>query len=233
MEGKGKYYEKGDSIPKYEIRIKSERGLTGYLRYAYTCLEKDGMDKVVIKGVGNAMNRVVDLAELVKRRIKGLYSDTEMESQVDRFDETRFILSLKVTLSKTKLDDASPGYQEPIDETLVTPYVEDLHDHEHEHAHAHEEEDFGGGKHDYHHDDPAEAIVAATDAATEEAGAEASEEILEATLEEEASEVATEAEVEESMSQEAPEDSEELEAETLFPEEPEELEVAGLMSKRV
>lgn len=40
MEGKGfesKYnYEKEETIPKNEIRIKSERGLTGYLRYAYT-----------------------------------------------------------------------------------------------------------------------------------------------------------------------------------------------------
>ena len=115
-------------IPKNEIRIKSDRSLSGYLKYAYTCLEKEGMDEVVIKGVGQAMNRIVDLAELIKSRIAGLYSNTEMLTQVDKFDETRTILSLKITLSKKKLDETSPGYQEPIDEKLVTPYVEEPED---------------------------------------------------------------------------------------------------------
>ena len=115
-------------IPKNEIRIKSDRSLSGYLKYAYTCLEKDGMDEVVIKGVGQAMNRIVDLSELIKSRIAGLYSNTEMLTQIDKFDPERTILSLKITLSKKELDETSPGYQEPIDEKLVTPYVEEPED---------------------------------------------------------------------------------------------------------
>ena len=130
--------EKGDTpqqehvsdLPKNEIRIKSDRGLSGYLKYAHKCLEKDGLDEVVIKGVGNAMNRIVDLSELIKSKIKGLHSITEMESQVDKFDTDRTILSLKITLSKKELDVKNAGYQKPIDESLVTEYVEDPEHHE-------------------------------------------------------------------------------------------------------
>ena len=118
-------------IPKNEIRIRSDRSLSGYLKYAYQCLEKDGMDSIVIKGVGQAMNRIVDLAELIKSKIVGLYSNTEMLTQVDKFDPSRTILSLKITLSKTELDKDSPGFQEPIDESLVTPYVEDVEEYKH------------------------------------------------------------------------------------------------------
>ena len=90
------------------------------------------------------MNRVVDLAELIKRRIKGLYSDTEMESQVDKFDESRTILSLKVTLSKKKLNEKSPGFQVPIDESLVTPYVEEPEHAEHKEDQVYEKHEDDG-----------------------------------------------------------------------------------------
>jgi len=57
-----------------EIRVRADTRLAGALRHAYEVLENEKtFDNVVIKGAGQAISVVVNLAELIRRRVKGLH----------------------------------------------------------------------------------------------------------------------------------------------------------------
>jgi hypothetical protein len=53
--------------------VRRGAGIGRYLRRAVELFEKSNNEPVVIKGVSNAMESVVKLAELIKHRIRGLY----------------------------------------------------------------------------------------------------------------------------------------------------------------
>ena len=68
--------EKGqDKLPENEIRVKRGPGIGRYLRRANELLtgKVQGQDSVVIKGVSNAMENAVKLAELIKHRVTKLH----------------------------------------------------------------------------------------------------------------------------------------------------------------
>merc|ERR1712232_1459649 len=87
--------------------------------------------KVVITATGNALTKAVTLAEVVKRRFKGLHQITSIGQQeiidewepkeegLDKVTTTKNIPSIEITLSKEALDTTDKGYQAPIDESLV------------------------------------------------------------------------------------------------------------------
>ena len=64
-----------DKLPDNEIRVKRDARIGRYLRRANDLLTGKiaGSDSVVIKGVSNAMESAVKLAELIKHRVKKLY----------------------------------------------------------------------------------------------------------------------------------------------------------------
>ena len=65
-----------EKLPENEIRVRRGNRIGKYLRRANDLLSGkiEGTDNtVVIKGVSNAMENVVKLAELIKHRVKGLY----------------------------------------------------------------------------------------------------------------------------------------------------------------
>ena len=67
--------KKQEVLPNNEIRVRRDVRVGRYLKRAYelfNVIEKPETS-VVIKGVSNAMESVVKLSELVKRRVKGLY----------------------------------------------------------------------------------------------------------------------------------------------------------------
>lgn len=70
-----KVVKKEDVIPENEIRVRKERGIGKYLKRAHELLndKENPKDSVVIKGVSNAIQSVVNLAELIKHRVKGLH----------------------------------------------------------------------------------------------------------------------------------------------------------------
>merc|ERR1711920_424217 len=90
-----------------------------------------GKPKVVIKASGNALTKAVTLAEVVKRRFKGLHQITALgtteivdeyeplEEGLDKVTDTRNVSTIEITLSKEPLDTSNPGYQPPIAESLV------------------------------------------------------------------------------------------------------------------
>jgi len=69
-----KVVKKDDSLPANEIRVRKDKGIGKYLQRAYELFndQENPKDSVVIKGVANAIQSAVNLAELIKHRIKGL-----------------------------------------------------------------------------------------------------------------------------------------------------------------
>ena len=75
-----------------------------------------GQDSVVIKGVSDAIENCVNLAELIKHRVKNLYQMNEvqnitivdefepLEEGLDHLKFERNITMLSITLSKAPLD---------------------------------------------------------------------------------------------------------------------------------
>jgi hypothetical protein len=64
-----------EKLPENEIRVKRNNAIGKYLRRANEILtgKVEGHDSIVIKGVAQAMENAVKLAELVKHRVPGLF----------------------------------------------------------------------------------------------------------------------------------------------------------------
>jgi hypothetical protein len=65
--------KKQEELPNNEIRVRRGAGIGRYLRRAVEVLSEGKEKQIVIKGVSNAMESVVKLAELIKHRVKKLY----------------------------------------------------------------------------------------------------------------------------------------------------------------
>jgi len=62
-----------------------------------------------MRGAGQSMQVVLESTELIRRRIKGLYSNIEITT-VDVPNRPDPIVMLKATVSLQRLDVYSPGY---------------------------------------------------------------------------------------------------------------------------
>ncbi|CAJ1007845.1 putative Alba [Leishmania naiffi] len=121
-----------------EVRVTATHGQHSYISYVIAVLNgEDGKarnDTVRISGMGGAIYNAVNIAEIVKRRIVGLYQVTELGSELVR-DEyepidrnqnpenvvvERKVSTILITLSRNPLDKTNPGYQDPISESEVT-----------------------------------------------------------------------------------------------------------------
>ena len=86
--------------------------------------------------MAKAMQSAVNLAELVKRRVKGIHSQTEIEvsSLIDEYepkeeglDNLKFerqVTMIVIRLTKEAIDSKHHGYQEPVPESEVVAYEE-------------------------------------------------------------------------------------------------------------
>jgi len=115
-------------IPQNEIRISAKAGVGRYVRYVYNLMEKDEKtyEEIILKAAGRAMEKVVPLVEILKRRIKGLHQLNKITSTTETRNDgsERTIVTLEIRLSKNKLSDDGVGYQEPIPESEVEEYKE-------------------------------------------------------------------------------------------------------------
>uniref|UniRef100_A0ACD5YWT5 Uncharacterized protein n=1 Tax=Avena sativa TaxID=4498 RepID=A0ACD5YWT5_AVESA len=119
-----------------EIRVTAQGRARNYITYALALLqEENGPDEIVIKAMGRAISKTVDIVERLKRRIAGLHQNTSIES-IDitntwepleeglvLLETTRRVSLISITLSKKELDTASPGYQPPIPDDQVRPPI--------------------------------------------------------------------------------------------------------------
>lgn len=115
-----------EKLPENEIRVRKDNRIGKYLRRANDLLtgKIEGSDNtIVIKGVANAMENAVKLAELIKHRVKGLYQvnhigNIEISDEFEPLEEgldhlvfKRNSPMLTITLSKNEpLDKGVAGY---------------------------------------------------------------------------------------------------------------------------
>ena len=71
--------------PENEVRITASRSQRMYISYAIDILTggegKTKHDSVILSGMGAAVYNAVNIAEILKRRVKGLHQTTEILSQ--------------------------------------------------------------------------------------------------------------------------------------------------------
>ena len=119
-------------LPPNEIRVKRGVGIGRYLKRAHELLNATPgpngekpvgqSDHIVIKGVSNAVESAVKLAELIKHRIKGLHQLNKishitivdeyepLEEGLDHLKFTRIVTMLEITLSKEARNVNDVGY---------------------------------------------------------------------------------------------------------------------------
>ena len=129
MEAYRKIEKAEEPLPSNEIRVRRGVGIGRYLKRAWELLNApEGSDEtIVIKGVSNAVQSAVNLAELVKHRVKNLHQVNkisnitivdEYEPLVEGLDHLKFsrvVTMLQITLTKSEnVDKTDVGYQGPI-----------------------------------------------------------------------------------------------------------------------
>eukprot|EP01063_Lacrimia_lanifica_P035195 TRINITY_DN664_c0_g4_i1.p1 TRINITY_DN664_c0_g4~~TRINITY_DN664_c0_g4_i1.p1 ORF type:complete len:181 (+),score=79.43 TRINITY_DN664_c0_g4_i1:63-605(+) len=93
--------------------------------YVAQCIDlfEGGEKTVTLKGRGQAIAKVVNVAEVVKRRVKGLCQISSIESLYEarkgEADQKKYTAGMKITLSLDQLDKSAPGYQDPVPEEEV------------------------------------------------------------------------------------------------------------------
>lgn len=142
-----------ESISPNEIRITSTGKTRRYISYGValldpTLLQQDDEDDkeqkeqrkdqqvfdfIVLKGMGQAINKTVTIAEVIKRRVANLHQLNEIHSTtitdewepnqegLEKQSTTRTVSAISITLSKTALNVNDPGYQAPISADLIQP----------------------------------------------------------------------------------------------------------------
>jgi DNA-binding protein Alba len=113
-------------IQENDIRITTQGKMRNYISYATKLFQEKGVAEITLKAMGRAINKTVTIAEIIKRRIAGLYQITKIDSTditdvwepleegLDRVETTRHVSSIQITLSTKPLNDSDPGYQPPI-----------------------------------------------------------------------------------------------------------------------
>lgn len=123
------------SIEENEIRVTAQGKMRNYVAYAATLFSESKSHTVVLKGMGRVINKTVSLAEILKRRVKGLYQLAEIGSikVVDKkhpkgdeepTEVVRLLSVIKIVLT-TEPEDRTK-FQPPLDESMVEPLVTNL-----------------------------------------------------------------------------------------------------------
>jgi len=112
-------------LPTNEIRVRRGVGIGRYLKRAWELLNstESNNDTVVIKGVSNAVQSAVNLAELIKHRVKGLHQINKISNitivdeydplveGLDKLQYSRIVTMLQITLTKSpNVDKTDIGY---------------------------------------------------------------------------------------------------------------------------
>lgn len=105
-----------------EIRVSAKGRLASYVTYGLKLFVEQNLEEVTVRATGAALTTAVLAAETLKRRVKGLHQITTVGSvELDSKKEgvRNSVSSMEIKLSKKKLNVKDPGYQAPIDPSLV------------------------------------------------------------------------------------------------------------------
>eukprot|EP00826_Nyctotherus_ovalis_P009599 TRINITY_DN1253_c0_g1_i1.p1 TRINITY_DN1253_c0_g1~~TRINITY_DN1253_c0_g1_i1.p1 ORF type:complete len:203 (+),score=23.61 TRINITY_DN1253_c0_g1_i1:1707-2315(+) len=108
--------------PANEIRVTGTTYIRTYLAYVARLFEEKH-DTVVVKAIGNAIPRAVNLGLLVRKRFKGIHQIAEVSMiDLNDRDRTRKVALISITLSKKSLDKSHIGYAAPLPDSEVVEY---------------------------------------------------------------------------------------------------------------
>jgi len=120
-----------DEVLPNEVRITQQGKPRNYITYAMNLLahgsrgtdgNPHGVDQIVLKAMGRAVNKAVTIAEILKRKAP-LHQITELssvelmdiyeplEEGLDVVESKRYVSCMTITLSKSPLDTTNIGYQ--------------------------------------------------------------------------------------------------------------------------
>ncbi|KAL5862169.1 hypothetical protein ACOSQ3_003453 [Xanthoceras sorbifolium] len=153
-------------INENEIRITSQGAIRNYITYASTLLQEKRVKEIVLKAMGQAINKTVAIAEILKKRIPRLHQDTAIssisitdvwepiEEGLVPVEMTRHVSMISITLSAGELNKNSPGYQAPQHVEQPKPqYRYQQHQHQHQYQHQHQHQ------HQYQHQPPQQGRI--------------------------------------------------------------------------
>lgn len=124
-----------EHIQDHEIRITGPGKTRNYIAYATGLLTQKGYTAVELKAMGQAINKTVTIAEIIKRRILGLHQNNQIasiaiqdtwepiEEGLDSISVTRHVSVISITLSTLPLNERSPGYQPPLPPEMVKTHL--------------------------------------------------------------------------------------------------------------
>ncbi|CAF1069195.1 unnamed protein product [Brachionus calyciflorus] len=105
------------------MNVKAGSKTTNLVNYATRQFEKDNLNQITWNGMGDALNKVVACAEIMKKRFKNLYqinkigfskSEELWLSNLENLRDIKIVRetpSICIILSKTPLDQNEAGYQ--------------------------------------------------------------------------------------------------------------------------
>jgi len=117
--------------PENEIRVTARGRTTTYVSYASKIFNEKGLNDLTVVATGTALATAVTIAEILKRRFKGLHQITKvgsieitdkyepLEEGLDEVTDVRSVSFIEVKLSKNALDTKDKGYQPPLPEDQV------------------------------------------------------------------------------------------------------------------
>lgn len=104
-----------------EIRVTSQGLVRNYISYATSLLQDKSGRPIVLQGMGQAINKAVNIAEIIKRNITGLHQDTAissvritdvwepLEEGLCNVEQTRNVSMISITLCTEELIKTSAG----------------------------------------------------------------------------------------------------------------------------
>ncbi|KAG6505370.1 hypothetical protein ZIOFF_037726 [Zingiber officinale] len=113
------------TINENEIRITGQGVIRNYVSYATSLLQEKHIREIVLKAMGQAISKAVAIAEIIKKRMPGLYQETQIssvsitdvwepiEEGLVPLEMTRHVSMISISLSTRELNKNSPGYQAP------------------------------------------------------------------------------------------------------------------------
>ncbi|GLJ09051.1 hypothetical protein SUGI_0100790 [Cryptomeria japonica] len=125
------------AINQNEIRVTTQGLIRNYISYASSLLQDKTTPEIVLKAMGQAISKVVAIAEIIKRRVPGLHQITSISSTsitdvwepieegLLPLETTRHVSMITITLSTKELDATATGYQAPLpsDQTKLNSSV--------------------------------------------------------------------------------------------------------------
>ncbi|MCO5584261.1 hypothetical protein L7F22_038185 [Adiantum nelumboides] len=113
------------SLKENEIRITAQ-GLSGsYVSYATSLFQDNNVTEVVLTAMGRVISKAVLVAEILKKRVRGLHQDISLASSdvkdvwepleegLNTLEMVRHVSMISIILSTKQLDVSSCGYQPP------------------------------------------------------------------------------------------------------------------------